>query len=93
MREDGSSGSTETESIDLERQLGDYFSELEIKEEFLDQEVAEQPSHFVYYARIAAISKRNLMFKQLELRRFEAIQSKKLRDKYMKIVSLAPEVL
>lgn len=70
---------SEEEMLDIESQLGDYFGELEVSEENISEQISKQPSNFVYYARVAALAKRKMLKKDLELKRFEAQASRSIR--------------
>jgi hypothetical protein len=72
--------SPEEETLHLENLLGDYIEKLDIEEDKINEQMAAQPSWFVYYARIAAIIKRRAKRKRLELKRYEAFQAKAIRE-------------
>lgn len=69
----------EEELLEVEEKLGDYFGDLEVIEEKLDDQMARQPGKYVYYARVAALYKRKRMYKEVELKRYEARMRKEFR--------------
>lgn len=69
----------EEELLEVEEKLGDYFSELEVTEEKLDDQMARQPGNYVYYARVAALCKRKRLMKEVVLKQYEARMRKEFR--------------
>lgn len=70
------------EILEIERSLGDYFGALEVSEENLSEQMSRQAANYVYYARVAALARKRLLEKELELKRYEALRSKELRLEY-----------
>ena len=69
----------EEELMGVEETLGDYIKDLEVSEDNINEQMMRQASTYVWYARLAALAKRKLARKDLEVKRFEAIKGKELR--------------
>lgn len=67
--------------LTIEEKLGDYFADLEVNEEKINEQMSKQATSFVYYARIAAMCRKKVLEKDLELKKYEASQAKFIRER------------
>jgi len=70
---------SDEEVLTIEEKLGDYFADLEVNEEKINEQMSRQATSFVYYARIAALCRKKVLEKDLELKKYEASQAKVIR--------------